>query len=186
MLRPVALCAALSLGALVSVVGCSTNRERSLPRASEAGRRACQEEVRANHPAQGRQLAMRQCLATVDQRLQEQHALNADALRQAGASAATATRSPESARERFVYCRLHQSEIQAAERERQRLQSIWAVVSRSSAPGTIAHDDARTAYDAALATLERLIPEPMRDGQPLIPDAIRWFMSCEFPRDEAY
>lgn len=37
---------------------------------------------------------------------------------------------------------------------------------------------ARQAYEQALAELNRLIPEPMRGGLPLEPDAIRLFSRC--------
>ena len=168
-----------ALGALLLLTGCGISPERRFPPASEAGRRACVEEVHANYPAQGRLQAMRQCLATIDQRLQEQERLRLEALHQASAPPA-GTKPGVSARERFIYCRLHQSEIQAAEQERLRAQSLWAVASREKAPGSLAYDQARDAYEDALANLERLIPETMRDGQPLIPDAIRAFLTCDF------
>ena len=116
----------------------------------------------------------------IDQRLREQQRRRQEAQRAATISPAGAP-SPQSAQQRFLYCRLHQSEIQAAESERQRRQSIWAVVSRQEAPGSISYNEARATYEDSINTLERLIPEAMRDGQPLIPDSIRRFMSCDFP-----
>jgi hypothetical protein len=176
--RWILVCLALALA------GCGSNQRRPLPQASEAGRRACVEEVQANNPAQGRQLAMRRCLASIDQRLREQQRRRQEAQR-AGTISPAGAPSPQSARQRFLHCRLHQSEIQAAESERQRRQSIWAVVSRQEAPGSISYNEARAAYEDSLNTLERLIPEAMRDGQPLIPDSIRRFMSCDFPEATA-
>lgn len=57
----------------------------------------------------------------------------------------------------------------------------WPWLLRSGAPDPMAPEvaAARQAYEQALAELDRLIPEPMRGGLPLEPDAIRVFSRCD-------
>ncbi|MCT0224851.1 hypothetical protein [Synechococcus sp. CS-1328] len=167
--------------ALALLIGCWSQPKRRFPEASEAGRRACVEEVQANYAPQGRVEAMKKCLATIDKRLvaqrKLQHTLNPAALPSSGETEIQSL----TAQERLLYCRLHQEEVQAAERERQKRQSLWITASSRAHPGSASSTEAKVNYEQAINQLNTLIPESYRAGLPLVPDAISAYQSCMGP-----
>lgn len=167
-------CSLLGLALLSN--GCWTPPQKRFPEASEQGRRACIEEVQANYAPQGRVEAMRRCLQSIDQRLKAVKELDRE-LRDANKPAPQPVSAP-SASERLVYCRLHQQEIQEAERRRQRAQSIWLRASSSGTQGNADFETARAEYQEALDTLDRMIPEEFRAGLSLVPEAIMAYSAC--------
>ncbi|MCP9793117.1 hypothetical protein KBZ20_14865 [Vulcanococcus limneticus Candia 3F8] len=143
---------------------------------SVEGLRACQEEVDATAAPKGREAALERCFLTIDQRLAQ---LKREQQQRQAPPEVPQGPAPPTAEERYVFCLFHQQELQEAERQRQRALAPWLL--RSGAPDPMAPEvaAARQAYEQALAELDRLIPEPMRGGLPLEPDAIRVFSRCD-------
>lgn len=157
-------------------IGCTTTEPRFSP-ASDAGRRACIEEVQANYAPRGRVQAMQQCMTTIDGRLEDLRQLAAEKDTGADTNPVPST-TPSSAEDRYLYCRLHQGDVQAAERERQKRQSILITASKHGRLDNDAYIQAEKDYNLSVARLEALIPPPMRNGLPLIPEAITLYSSC--------
>jgi hypothetical protein len=143
---------------------------------SAEGLLACQEEVDATAAPKGRVAALERCLLTIDQRLVQ---LQREQQQRQQPPVPPAAEARPTAEESYAFCVSHQQEVQQAERARQRALAPWMRLSGApdpSAPNVVA---ARQAYEQALAELDRLIPEPMRGGLPLEPDAIRVFSRCD-------
>jgi hypothetical protein len=163
--------------AVCLMAGCAKPEPR-FPEVSDAGRRACIEEVQANYAPQGRVKAMRLCMETIDQRLVAQRQLQPSMNPAPLPSSAETASQALTAQDRLVYCRLHQAEVQAAERERQKRQSLWITVSSREEPGSPSYVEARESYEHAINELNDLIPEAYRAGLPLVPDAISAYLRC--------
>lgn len=157
------------------LVAC-TPRPPERPRVSDEGVRACQVEVDATAAPQRRQAALQACFLTIDQRLAQ---LKREEQQRLAPPVVPPGPRPPTAEERYAFCVFHQQEVQQAERARQRGLAPWLMLAGSpdpTAPDVVA---ARQSYEQALAELDRLIPEDMRGGLPLEPDAIRVFSRCE-------
>ncbi len=162
--------------ALLLLGGCATRPQNERPRVSDEGVRACQVEVEATAAPKGRAAALERCFLTIDQRLAQ---LKREQQQRLAPSAAAQGPTPPTAEERYAFCVSHQQEVQQAERARQRALAPWMMLSGAPDPSSPNVVAARQAYEQALAELDRLIPEPMRGGLPLEPDAIRVFSRCD-------
>ena len=160
---------------LLLVVAC-TPRTPERPRVSDEGVRACQVEVEATAAPKGRVAALERCFLTIDQRLAQ---LKREQQQRVAPPEVPQGPVPPSPEERYAFCVFHQQEVQQAERNRQRALAPWLRLSGAPDPTAPEVVAARQAYEQALAELNRLIPEPMRGGLTLEPDAIRVFSRCE-------
>ncbi len=141
---------------------------------SDEGLRACQVEVDATAAPKNRLDALQRCFLSIDRRLAELRRQQPPP-----PPAAAPAPAPPTGEQRYTYCVFHQEEVQQAERLRQRVLAPWLRLSAAAdqtAPEVVA---ARQAYEQALAELDRLIPEALRGGLPLEPDAIRVFSRCD-------
>ncbi|QPN58972.1 hypothetical protein H8F24_12735 [Synechococcus sp. CBW1002] len=118
-------------------------------------------------------------MASIDRRLAARRKLQQSVNEAARPSSSASASQTAPSQDRLIHCRLHQEEVQAAERERQKRQSLWISISSQQPPGSAAYEQAKQKFEAARGTLERLIPERYRGGLPLEPDAIRLFSRCD-------
>ncbi|WP_411867802.1 hypothetical protein [Vulcanococcus limneticus] len=162
--------------ALLLLAGCATRPQHERPRVSDEGVRACQVEVEATAAPKGRAAALERCFLTIDQRLAQ---LQREQQQRLAPPAAPQGPAPPSPEERYAFCVFHQPEVQQAERARQRALAPWLRLAGAPDPTAPEVVAARQAYEQALAELNRLIPESMRGGLTLEPDAIRVFSRCE-------
>ena len=82
-----------------------------------------------------------------------------------------------SAAERYLFCRLHSEDVQAAAVAYNK--AHWALLNLRSNPNTDEFRSAEADLARALEGLEAAIPIRMRGGLDLIPDAMRQFQSCD-------
>lgn len=115
-------------------------------------------------------LAYAHCLRTVDQPVPPSRDPPA---------AATIPREAAgpSGAERYLYCRLHSEDIEAAAAAYNR--AYWTLLNERGNPESAAYRQAEAEHARALAALEEAIPIRMRGGRDLVPDAMRQFQSCE-------
>lgn len=71
-----------------------------------------------------------------------------------------------------------QDSVIAAEQRRLQVQPRWMVAASRYAPTDKEYAEAKQEFDKAIAELGRLIPADIRDGLPLIPDAVQKFRTC--------
>lgn len=124
----------------------------------------------------------RQCLKSIDQELsqrasadqQRQRRLD-QAERRAQQQAQEQIPSPEA---RYSHCRLVQDRVIAAEAERIEALSLALLANRKFGPESSEAATAQARLESAIATLEELIPTPMRAGKDLLPDAVATFQRC--------
>ena len=166
----------LLLALLLLLEGCATRPQSERSRVSEEGVRACQVEVEATAAPKGRAEALERCFLTIDQRLAQ---LKREQQQRLAPPAVPQGPLPPTAEERYAFCVFHQQEVQQAERARQRALAPWLRLAGAPDPTAPEVVAARQAYEQALAELNQLIPEPMRGGLTLEPDAIRVFSRCE-------
>jgi hypothetical protein len=133
-------------------------------------------EVDATAAPKGRAAALERCFLTIDQRLAQ---LKREQQQRLAPPPAPQGPAPPTAEERYAFCVLHQQEVQQAEQTRQRALAPWLRLAGAPDPTAPEVVAARQAYELALAELNQLIPEPMRAGLPLEPEAIRVFSRCE-------
>ena len=161
--------------------------DRSRPRSepvSAAGRSACEQrqaDLPLNLSSAERRQAMQRCLRSINAELRQQRQ-TAEASRSAEAAAELARQqaaeaSYASPQERYRHCQLQQEQVIAAYRAYNTALSRWMAASRDGSAEQQA--DTRADLDARLADLDRLIPEAMRAGQPLWPNAVDQFRRCD-------
>jgi Skp family chaperone for outer membrane proteins len=175
-LQQALLIAALSL----SAAACSATNPRAV---SAEGKTLCLErmaQAEPGTPLDAKRDQYRSCLQTVEAELasrakavaqetaqQQQQQAAANAADQAGWATAA---------ERLIHCRSVQQQIIKA--EKQRLQALDPVmrITRIHGVESAQAKEATAVYQRSVNELERLIPEPMRHGLPLLPDAVRLFV----------
>jgi hypothetical protein len=154
----------------VSSEGIDVCRERQAEAAPETGR----EEI---------QRAYQTCLKTIDAELKAQAQQNqqlADRQSQSAQQQALDQQATfASASERYSHCQLVREQVIEAERMRIRTLGPVMVAERRYGAGSSEARDAQDNYRDALRRLEELIPEPMRAGKPLIPDAVEIYQRCD-------
>jgi hypothetical protein len=125
----------------------------------------------------------RDCLKTIEAELQtqaEQDQAARQAQQQEQQTQALAEQAARpSAQERYNHCQIVQQEVIDAERMRIRTLGPAMVAARNHGANSAEAEDANANYQVAIAQLERLIPETMRAGQSLIPDAVDRFRRCD-------
>ena len=177
---PLVLASAVVAAALVLY---SRSRPATGP-VSAAARQACEQRL-ANLPlnlASGeRRQAMQHCLRSMDAELIEQRQ-GAAASRAAEAASARAQQQAAaagyaSAAERYRHCQIHREQVIEAYRAYTTALSRWMAANRDGNGEQQAATQAD--LDARLADLDRLVPEAMRAGQPLWPNAVDQFRRCD-------
>ena len=163
----------LLLATLLLLGGCTPVDQSPETALSLRAQRLCRErqaELPPQTTPREARLAYAQCLRTVDQPVLQSP--DPPAERSAPSPAAGPT-----AAERYLYCRLHSEEIEAAAATYNR--AHWMLLNERSNPESAAYRQAEAEHARALAALEKAIPPPLRAGRNLIPDAMRQFQSCE-------
>lgn len=153
---------------------------------SSQGMQLCREQQADAPPGtsmEAKRGGYRACLKTIDTKLKEQAQKdkaerNAEA-QQAQQQALDLKASSVSANERYIHCRLMQQQVIEAERMRIRTLGPAMVAARQYGDNSPQAQSANGNYRDAVANLERLIPEPMRVGMPLIPDAVNVYRQCD-------
>lgn len=176
------LACALLLGA------CASAERRPL---SAEGKKLCLERVAQAEPGtplDAKRTLYRACLKTIEAERAQTAAAGARDILQAQQGQAAATRAEQAGwatnSDRLVHCRLYQQPIIAAERERLRALAPVMAISRQYGVNSPQAQEANAAYQQRVGELERLIPPAMRQGKPLLPDAVQAFMRCnaaDFP-----
>jgi len=166
-----------------ALAACGTRQANGV---SQRGLEICRERQADSPPGSSSETirqAYRSCLKTIDVELRQQQQNEQDAR---GAQAQDEQRAAEEQRantataaERYSHCQQVQGDVIEAERLRIRTLGPAMVATRRSGAESPEARDAQAAYDDAVAALERLIPEAMRAGQALIPDAVNVFSRCE-------
>ena len=167
----------------VSLTSCGVEKPHQV---SSQGRQLCFERMAAGAPdlpLEQKRVAFRACLRSIDSELSQQNASVAKeqqtlARNQQAQTAARQTNWASDA-ERLVHCRFHQDQIIAAERDRVRALGPVMSITRQYGVNSPQARDADAAYQQHVAALERLIPESMRRGQPLLPTVVAQFMRCD-------
>lgn len=167
----------------VTLAACGTRQANGV---SQRGLEICRERKADSPPGSSSEAirqAYRSCLKTIDAELRQQQQNEQDAR---GAQAQDEQRAEEEQRantataaERYSHCQQVQGDVIEAERLRIRTLGPAMVATRRSGAESSEARDAQAAYDDAVAELERLIPEAMRAGKMLIPDAVNVFSRCE-------
>lgn len=172
--------------ALVALlIGLCTACGHQIKTTSSDGRNAClakvESEIGIASPQQ-KQAALRQCLKTIDQELAERAAQAAqenkaeeEAMSQAQAAQEARWDSPQ---ERYQYCKFNQPDVISLEKERIR---IYARLNAAESPSSRSGDSTalQEQYDDIINQLNNLLPERMRAGWPLIPEAVNRFRQCD-------
>jgi hypothetical protein len=175
---------ALLLGLTLLISSCG--KRQPTPTVSSAGRQLCHERQADAPPGtsvEARRGAFRVCLQTIDAQIAAQNQSNQiqrriDAQRRLEQQQQQAARRP-SEQDRFVYCRQVREQVITAERLRIRSVGPAMVAARRHGPDSFESQAAQAQLDNAMATLEQLIPETMRAGRDLLPDAVQTFMRCD-------
>ena len=175
---------ALAVSALAAALAaCGTQQPSGV---SQRGIEICRER-KADSPAGSSSEMIRQayrtCLKTIDAELRQQRQ-NAQNDRDAQSQDEQRAQDEQlantaTAAERYSHCQQVQADVIEAERLRIRTLGPAMVATRRSGADSPEARDAQAAYDDAVAELERLIPEAMRAGQALIPDAVNVFSRCD-------
>lgn len=154
----------------------SPRRDPSLALSLKA-QRLCRERMAelppGSSPRQAR-LSYARCLRSLDL---EPPATAAAPSGETATSAPAAGEPGVSAEERYLHCRMHSEAIAAAAATYNRAR--WTLLNSTDEPGSPQRQQAQAALDRALEELGRAIPERLRAGQDLVPDALRQFQSCE-------
>jgi len=179
--HPIGLGASLACAALLAACGSPGRR----PLSAE-GKQLCLERVaqlEPGTPLEDKRALYRACLKTIEaERAQGAAAGDRDtqqAQQRQAADARAAQAGWASDADRLVHCRLYQQPIIAAERERLRALAPVMAISRQYGVNSPQAQEANAVYQQRVAELERLIPPAMRQGQPLLPDAVQAFMRCD-------
>ncbi len=138
-----------------SSISCAPSPPR-FPVASDAGRRACVEEVQANYAPNGRVEAMKRCLRTIDQRIGGIRSGASAVIQPVGPPVSEPPRLR--AVDRLAYCRIHQADVQAAERDRQRAQSVWMSAAKQVLEGSPVYEKARRTIKRPCSDLKTFCP----------------------------
>ena len=166
---------ALALMGMLWLTGCGGPKSPMISLTLKA-QRICQEqqaELPPRTPPKEARLAYAACLDTVGQETK--------------APPMEATPSPTpvpssdpagaSAAERYLFCRLHSEDVQAASVAYNK--AHWALLNLRSDPNTDEFRSAEAKLARAVEGLEAAIPIRMRGGLDLVPDAMRQFQSCD-------
>jgi hypothetical protein len=185
--RPEPLQSRSRLGTLLAcalLLGACAPAERQ-PLSAE-GKKLCLErvaQVEPGTPLDAKRTLYRACLKTIEAERAQGAAAGARDTLQAQQRQVAATRAEQagwaSDADRLVHCRLYQQPIIAAERERLRALAPVMAISRQYGVNSPQAQEANAAYQQRVAELERLIPPAMRQGRPLLPDAVQAFMRCD-------
>lgn len=152
--------------------------QQSAPEVSVQGRDICRQDAAAiglnNATADRRQ---NECLRTIDQRLKQERAEKERiAERTAEPEAIPPPKSPA---DKYVYCITHQQAVRAANDRVSTTLGPWMYAYANQKPGSPEYEKAKSDYEQAYSSLEKLIPAEMSSGLPLLPNAARLFSTCE-------
>lgn len=171
------------LACAVLLGACGSPERRPL---SAQGKKLCLERVAQAEPGtplDDKRTQYRACLKTIEAERAQGAAAGARDTQQAQQRQAADARAAQagwaSDADRLVHCRLYQQPIIAAERERLRALAPVMAISRQYGVNSPQAQEANAVYQQRVAELERLIPPAMRQGQPLLPDAVQAFMRCD-------
>ena len=172
--------------AIALAIGLAACQSKPAVKVSSEGIERCRERQAEAAPDMGReeiQRAYRSCLQTIDAEIkarahndQQQAAQKAE---QAQQQALDEQASYASANARYSHCQLVKQQVIEAERMRIRTLGPVMVAERRYGADSSEARDARDNYRDAVRRLEELIPEPMRAGKPLIPDAVEIYQRCD-------
>lgn len=151
--------------------GCS--QEPIKPNVSDRGRQACRLESSQASTFSEAAALFQKCLSGIDARL----AREAEAELAAGESAKPKPSPIPS--DRYKFCFFNRAEIDRAYREQFALEGPASALERDLGRDHPSAQAARQAQRAAFARLEAALPEPMRGGLPLTPDAAEIFSRCD-------
>lgn len=185
MIRCLGRRASLPVAAIMVVLALNACSTKPSAKVSSEGMQLCRERQADAAPGtsmEARREGYRACLKTIEAELKQQ-AAEAKAQRNAEAQqvqqqALDLKSSTASATERYSHCQLVQQQVIEAERMRIRTLGPAMVAARDGGANSPQAEAANANYREAVATLERLIPEPMRAGKPLIPDNIEIYRRC--------
>lgn len=169
------------LAALLLAACAGPQRDPSVALSLRA-QRLCRERMAELPPgtnARQARLSYARCLRSLD--LEAPAAQGAPAPGEAAQAPSAAPGAAEglsvSAEERYLHCRLHSEEIAAAAAAYN--QARWALLNSGGEAGSPERQQAEAELDRALQELGRAIPERLRAGRDLVPDALRQYQSCE-------
>ena len=179
----VGLAAGLAVGLAVGLGACQS---KPGVKVSSEGIEQCRERQAEASPDTGReeiQRAYRACLQTIDAEIKDR-ALNdqqqaSQQAQQTQQQALDEQASHASSSERYSHCQLVQQQVIEAERLRIRTLGPVMVAERRYGANSSEARDAQDNYRDAVRRLEELIPEPMRAGKPLVPDAVEIYQRCD-------
>lgn len=163
--------------ALLAMGGCA--RQSPSPPVSERGREACRLEASQALTITEASRRFSLCLRTIDQRLATEAEQERRRAAEAAAETASRTRRLPTPAERYQYCFFHREEIARAYSEHFALQGPASALERDLGPDHPRTLAARQAQQAAYERLAALLPEEMRGGLPLVPDAAELFQRCD-------
>lgn len=168
----------LLAAALLLLSGCTAPQSG----VSTEGINQCRTEAalaQENSPGEDRQAILRRCLKTIDAKLEEQRAEQQAQAEQAQQTEAQQQQNKPSPQEVMNFCTSYRSNINAS------LQSYNEITGELSRRNYLqANDDIdvlrqlEADQSTAMQRLQALIPERMRLGRPLIPDAARLLLRC--------
>jgi len=171
------------LGCALLLSACRSAARRPL---TAEGKKLCLERVAQAEPGtplETKRTLYRSCLKTIEAKRSQDAAAGALETQQAQQRQDATSRAAEadwaSDGERLVHCRLYRETVIAAERERIRALAPVMAISRQYGVNSPQAQEANGLYQERVAELERLIPPPMRQGKPLLPDAVQAFMRCD-------
>lgn len=175
--------AILSAGCLALVWGCSP---APTPQVSAEGLKTCRErqiEESANANQETLRAAYRSCLKTIDADLKKQAQTDRSQRQQEAQQVQLAAQQQgegwASASARYTHCRMVQGQVADAEQRRLSALSLALLAARKFGTDSAQAQTANASLNDAIANLERLIPEPMRAGKPLIPDSVKIYQHCD-------
>jgi hypothetical protein len=115
----------------------------------------------------------RQCLEGIDAEIA------AAAVPDEPAALKAAPPAPPARQDPYFHCRRVQRDVIATEQRRLNTQPRWIVAAANLPPTDPEYIEAKQSFDAVMRDFDRLIPVDMRNGAPLLPDAVHTFMRCD-------
>ena len=174
---------ALAAGLVVGLAAC---QRKPGVKVSSEGIERCRERQAEASPDTGReqiQQAYRACLKTIDAEIKDRARNDqqqaAEQTQQAQQQALDEQASHASSSARYSHCQLVKQQVIEAERLRIRTLGPVMVAERRYGADSREARDAQDHYRDAVRRLEELIPEPMRAGKPLVPDAVEIYQRCD-------
>lgn len=164
-------------------MACSRTRT---PLTSEAGRSACLRLVATELPTASqreKQVAYRTCLEDIDEKLNKSKLTELAIKEQEEADKhskeALERQGWASSQERILHCKMNQEEVIALNKRYTRVYAKLVNSNNKINPDASGKDDLQRELDAIEGEIRALIPDRMRAGKQLIPDALQIFRTCD-------